>query len=184
MTDAEIESIITDVNLKAKIDSLKDGIETYISESNSLFSAGQKQLVCLARAIIRKTKILVLDEATANVDLETDNFIQRMLRERFQDCTVIIVAHRLATIIDADRILVMKDGSMGEFNHPYRLLVADDGDESITNLNGLFSRMVLATGIDNSHSLFEIAENTFFNRNKYHEEIKNTLSVIDNRTGR
>lgn len=114
--------------------------------------------MCLARAIIRKTKILVLDEATANVDLETDNFIQRTLRERFQECTVLIVAHRLATIIDSDRILVMKDGHMAEFNHPYRLLVETDDDHSITNTRSHFARMVLATGEDNAHQLFEIAE--------------------------
>ena len=107
-----------------------------------------------------------------------------MLRERFQDCTVVIVAHRLATIIDADRILVMKDGQMGEFDHPYRLLVADDGDETITNLDGLFARMVLATGEDNAHSLFGIAESAFLSRNRYKEDIKSTLSVVDNRTGR
>jgi len=71
---------------------------------------------------------LVLDEATANVDLETDNIIQRTLRERFRSSTVIIIAHRLATIIDADRILVMKDGTSVEFGHPYRLLVENEGD--------------------------------------------------------
>lgn len=98
------------------------GVNTYCSEANNLFSAGQKQLICLARAILRQAKILVLDEATANVDLETDNFIQRKLKERFTNCTVLIVAHRLATIIDSDRILVMADGESMEFNHPYSLM--------------------------------------------------------------
>jgi len=70
----------------------------------------------------------VLDEATANVDLETDNFIQRKLKEKFSSCTVLIVAHRLATIMDSDRILVMSDGQAVEYNHPYCLMVAKAGD--------------------------------------------------------
>jgi len=78
--------------------------------------------MCLARAILRQTKILVLDEATANVDLETDNLIQKKLREGFKDSTVLIIAHRLATVIDADRVLVMNGGQQEEFDHPYRLL--------------------------------------------------------------
>lgn len=92
--------------------------------------------MCLARAVIRKTKLLVLDEATANVDLETDNLIQTKLRELFGGCTVLIIAHRLATIIDADRILVMQAGKAGEFDHPYRLLVKNIGDDTITNQGG------------------------------------------------
>jgi ABC-type multidrug transport system fused ATPase/permease subunit len=98
-------------------------LDTFVAESYNLFSVGQKQLLCLARAIIRKTKILVLDESTANVDLETDNLIQRTLRDRFKNCTIFIVAHRLPTIIDADRILVLKGGQLQEFSHPYKLLV-------------------------------------------------------------
>lgn len=94
----------------------------------------------MARAIIRNTKILVLDEATANVDLETDNFIQKTLREKFLNCTVLIIAHRLATVIDADKILVMSKGSAQEYDHPYSLLVNNpDSDQTITNEAGYFS---------------------------------------------
>ena len=70
----------------------------------------------------------MLDEATANVDLETDNFIQKTLRERFVNSTVLIIAHRLATIIDADRVLVMSDGKAAEYDHPFLLLVNSIGD--------------------------------------------------------
>lgn len=77
--------------------------------------------------------MLVLDEATANVDLETDNLIQQKLREKFNDCTVLIIAHRLATVIDSDRICVMTNGSAAEFDHPYKLLVEKIGDLTITN---------------------------------------------------
>jgi ATP-binding cassette subfamily C (CFTR/MRP) protein 4 len=115
----------------------------------------------LARAIVRKSKILVLDEATANVDLETDNFIQRKLRERFSSCTVLIVAHRLATIIDSDRILVMADGQAKEFNHPYCLMVNAVGDECITRQQGYFSKMVLETDAETALSLFEMAKQSY-----------------------
>lgn len=75
LSDKEINEVVAEVNLSEKIASMPLGINTYCSEANNLFSVGQKQLICLARAIVRKAKILVLDEATANVDLETDNFI-------------------------------------------------------------------------------------------------------------
>ena len=134
-----------------------------VSESNNLFSVGQKQLICLCRAILRETKILVLDEATANVDLETDNLIQQKLRSTFKESTVIIIAHRLATVIDADRILVMNNGLGEEFDHPYKLLVKQDGDSTITNTSGYFSKMLLATGSKTAQSLFEIAKSKYQN---------------------
>ena len=88
----------------------------------------------------------MLDEATANVDMETDNLIQQKLRSSFNESTVLIIAHRLNTVIDADRILVMSHGSQEEFDHPYKLLVKEIGDREITNAQGYFARMVKASG--------------------------------------
>ena len=107
---------------------------------------GQKQLFCLSRAILLNSKILILDEATANVDLETDNLVQKKLRENFKESTVLVIAHRLATVIDSDRVLVMSQGQGVEFDHPFRLLVTKDEDQEISNQKGYFAQMVTASG--------------------------------------
>jgi len=83
--------------------------------------------------------------------------IQQKLRSSFEESTVMIIAHRLATVIDSDRVLVMNNGCAEEFDHPYRLLVQNDGDTSITNEDGYFAKMVKATGEDTAKGLFEIA---------------------------
>mmetsp|Transcript_14677 Transcript_14677/g.22740 ORF Transcript_14677/g.22740 Transcript_14677/m.22740 type:complete len:146 (-) Transcript_14677:22-459(-) len=140
---------------------MKDGLSTTVSESNNLFSVGQKQLICLARAILRDTSILVLDEATANVDLETDNLIQQKLRESFRNKTVLIVAHRLATVIDSDRILVMSGGHCEEFDHPFKLLAHEREDTTMTRTDGLFYKMISATGGETAQQLFEIARQKY-----------------------
>jgi len=154
--DELIEKTLKEVKLYDHIiTNSANGLATMISETNSVFSVGQKQLLCLARAMIRKTKILVLDEATANVDLETDNFIQEKMKSSFKNCTVLIIAHRLATVIDSDRILVMDGGFGREFDHPFKLLTNEDSDDHISKINedgsmGFFAKMVLATGEETS----------------------------------
>lgn len=100
------------------VSNLAGGLECRISDGGSNFSLGQRQLICLGRALLRKNKILVLDEATASVDYETDSLIQKTITSEFSECTVLTIAHRLHTVINADKILVMDGGSMVEFDHP------------------------------------------------------------------
>jgi ABC-type multidrug transport system fused ATPase/permease subunit len=112
----------------------KDGkLDATVGENADNWSVGQRQLVALGRAILKRTRILVLDEATASVDSATDNVIQRTLRTEFRDCTVVTIAHRIPTVVDSDRVLVLSDGRIAEFDVPVTLL---------ENKNSLFAKLV------------------------------------------
>ncbi|XP_037925199.1 multidrug resistance-associated protein 4-like isoform X2 [Hermetia illucens] len=128
------------------------GLQGMVATGGGNFSVGQRQLVCLARAILRNNKILVLDEATANVDPHTDSLIQKTIRERFADCTVLTIAHRLHTIMDSDRILVMNFGLVEEFDIAHTLLQKP---------NGLLRDMVMTTGPQESERLIEMAKEKY-----------------------
>ena len=118
-------------------------------ENGKNFSVGQRQLFCIARAILSKTKILVLDEATAAVDLQTDKLIQETIKRNFANFTVLTIAHRLNTIMDSDKILVMDAGKVVEFDTPLTLLKKTDGH---------FYNLLKETGASSFNKLKRIAE--------------------------
>ncbi|XP_058980629.1 multidrug resistance-associated protein 1 isoform X7 [Musca domestica] len=121
-SDEEIWKALELSHLKTFVKSLPSGLNHEITEGGENLSVGQRQLVCLARALLRKTKVLILDEATAAVDLETDDLIQKTIRSEFADCTILTIAHRLNTILDSDKVIVLDKGEISEFDSPNNLL--------------------------------------------------------------
>ncbi|XP_076816557.1 multidrug resistance-associated protein 1-like isoform X1 [Clavelina lepadiformis] len=121
-SDDEIWDSLHHAHLKDFVSELPDKLEHLCAEGGDNLSVGQRQLVCLARALLRKTKVLVLDEATAAVDLKTDDLIQQTIRTQFRECTVVTIAHRLNTIMDYDRIMVLDAGELKEFEAPAQLI--------------------------------------------------------------
>jgi len=130
--DDEIWKALELAHLKDFAAGLEQGLEHEVSEGGENVSVGQRQLICLARALLRKTKVLILDEATAAVDLETDDLIQATIRREFKGCTVLTIAHRLNTIMDYDRIMVLDKGRIVEFDSPQALL-----EDSATIFHGM-----------------------------------------------
>mgnify|MGYP002623134508 CR=1 FL=1 len=165
-TDEELWHALEEVKLKDYVSKLDHKLETDMTNVSSVFSVGQKQLICLARAILKKSKILVLDEATANVDFQTDNFIQHKIIEKFPESTIFTIAHRLSTIAHYDRVLVLDKGMKVEFDSPYKLLVKNIGDEEITNTQGYFASMVLNTGPKASKIIFNICKDKYMKSNE------------------
>uniref|UniRef100_U3INJ9 ABC-type glutathione-S-conjugate transporter n=1 Tax=Anas platyrhynchos platyrhynchos TaxID=8840 RepID=U3INJ9_ANAPP len=136
-TDADIWTALELTQLKNFVADFPDQLEYKCTDRGENLSAGQKQLVCLARALLQKAKVLILDEATAAVDLETDLQIQSALRTHFKESTVLTIAHRINTIMDCDRILVLDNGQISEFDTPEQLIAQ----------KGLFYRLMEESGL-------------------------------------
>ena len=166
-SEQRIIDALIETGLWEYIKTLPKGLETDMSNASSVFSVGQKQLICLARTLLQNNKILVLDEATANIDFETDNFIQQKIMERFKDSTIFTIAHRLSTVANYDKVLVMDKGRVIEFDHPYKLLVKNIGDTTLTNSDGVFGSMVVNTGSKHAQVIFEIARKSYYKTYHY-----------------
>ncbi|KAM9674349.1 ATP-binding cassette sub-family C member 4-like isoform 2-T3 [Dama dama] len=148
-------SVAPQVQLKKSIEDLPAKMNTELAESGFNLSVGQKQLMCLARAVLRKNQILIIDKATSYVDPRTDELIQKKIRERFAGCTVLTIAHRLSTIIDCEWIMVLDSGTQKEYRRPCYLL---------QNRNSLFYKMVQQLGEAEAAVLTERAKQVYFKR--------------------
>ncbi|XP_065758078.1 ATP-binding cassette sub-family C member 4-like [Muntiacus reevesi] len=154
-TDKELWNALEEVQFKESIEGLPAKMNTELAESGLNLSVGQKQLVCLARAILRKNQILIIDKATSYVDPSTDELIQKKICERFAQCTVLTIAHRLRTVIDYERILVLDLGIWNEYGGTHNLL---------QDRNSLFYKMVQQVGEVEAAVLAKRAKQVYFKR--------------------
>ncbi|OZJ01918.1 hypothetical protein BZG36_05007 [Bifiguratus adelaidae] len=158
-------------NLKDYVASCEGGLDSEIAENGDNLSVGQRQLLCLSRAMLAQAKVVIMDEATASVDVKTDAILQKALRKDFKNCTLLTIAHRLNTIIDYDKVLVLDNGYVNEYASPHELLSSPDST---------FSSMVDETGPANSELLRKLAKlaaegamdvNTLVRMTSYEEDV-------------
>ncbi len=127
-TDEECLRALEDVQLKQLVSSNPDGLNLLIAEAGTNLSTGERQLICLARAILKKSHILLIDEATAHVDYVTDRMIQEMIADKFRDRTILTISHRLNTVANSDRILVLQQGQIMYFDVPNKIDLFQSGE--------------------------------------------------------
>ena len=126
-TDEEIINVIKKINFGYIIEKNKDGLKQEVSEGGTNLSVGEKQLICITRAILRKSKIIIMDEATANIDYKTEEIIQNVINEILTQSTIITIAHRIKTILNYDKIIVLENGEVVDFDSPKNLIEKKEG---------------------------------------------------------
>lgn len=147
-TDQELWEVLERSDLKTYVTSCEGGLDSQVSEFGENLSVGQRQLLCLARAMLTHARVIIMDEATASVDVATDVMLQKAIRVDFANSTVLTIAHRLNTVIDYSRVLVLDHGVIKEFDTPANLL---------RNPDSVFSSMVDETGVANAALLRSLA---------------------------
>ncbi|KAK4267334.1 hypothetical protein QN277_024127 [Acacia crassicarpa] len=131
-SDDEIWEALEKCQLKSTIRRLPNLLDSSVNDEGENWSMGQRQLLCLGRVILKRNKILILDEATASIDSTTDSILQRVIRLEFAGCTIITIAHRVPTVIDSDMVMVLSYGKLVEYDEPSNLM----------ETNSLFSKLV------------------------------------------
>ncbi|KAK6263206.1 hypothetical protein QUC31_009022 [Theobroma cacao] len=121
-TDNEIWEVLEKCKLREAVQGKEGGLNSFVVQDGSNWSVGQRQLFCLGRALLKRSRILVLDEATASIDNATDSIIQKTIRTEFEDCTVITVAHRIPTVMDCNMVVGISDGTLVEYDEPKKLM--------------------------------------------------------------
>ena len=162
--DDKLWDALEQVGLKAYVQSLERGLGTALSIDSPIFSEKQKRLMSLARVILRKSKIIVLDKATESTDLATDALIQEKIDEIFKDCVVLTTINRVSIVANYDRVLVLDKGVVVEYDHPYKLLVRSDGDREVTRQDGVFVNMVRKNRQEVAKEIFDKAYNAYCRR--------------------
>ena len=147
-TDQELWEVLERSDLKTYVVSCEGGLDSQVTEFGENLSVGQRQLLCLARAMLTRARVIIMDEATASVDVATDVMLQKAIRVDFAQSTVLTIAHRLNTVIDYSRVLVLDHGEIKEFDTPANLLSRPDS---------VFSSMVDETGPANAALLRQLA---------------------------
>ncbi|XP_051514905.1 ATP-binding cassette sub-family C member 5-like isoform X2 [Myxocyprinus asiaticus] len=141
-TDEQIWDALEKTHIKDMVSQLPNSLHSEVTENGENFSVGERQLLCVVRALLRHSKILLLDEATAAIDTETDRLIQDTIRNSFSGCTTLVIAHRLNTVLNCNRIMVLDQGQILEFDTPSNLLA---------NVNSRFRAMMAADEDTLSH---------------------------------
>ena len=147
--DTALWEVLDQIRLKQFVRDLPKQLGAHVTDGGANISQGQRQLMCFARALLRKSKIILVDEATASVDTDTDTLIQQTMAEAFEDATVLVIAHRLSTVMRSNRILVLDAGEVAEFDTPAVLAQKVDG-----SLRGLINE----TGPESASALIELAK--------------------------
>jgi len=165
-TDQEIWEVLEIVGLRRFIEGLPKKLESRVSKGSHLFSMGEKQLLCIARGLLKDCLIFIQDEATAHLDFTKEQIIQRSLLKKYKNATVINITRRILTVCEYDKVLLIDNGNKVEYDEPYRLLVKNIGDEKITNTEGYLASFIVGMGPKAANEIFNYVMTKFYQKHK------------------